>query len=76
MSVAYPSRWANPHRPAERTAENNARAVEMYRDHLERHPDLLQAARESLMGHDLACWCPPELPSHADVLLTFANSEI
>ena len=28
-----------------------------------------------LCGHDLACWCPPGLPCHADVLLTIANRE-
>lgn len=26
-----------------------------------------------LRGHDLACWCPPDLPCHADVLLRLAN---
>lgn len=28
---------------------------------------------EELRGHDLACWCPPELACHADVLLELAN---
>ena len=26
-----------------------------------------------LRGHDLACWCPPSSPCHADVLLEIAN---
>jgi hypothetical protein len=26
-----------------------------------------------LRGKDLACWCPPGRPCHADVLLEFAN---
>ena len=26
-----------------------------------------------LRGHDLACWCPPDQPCHADVLLELAN---
>lgn len=26
-----------------------------------------------LAGHDLACWCPPDQPCHADVLLELAN---
>lgn len=26
-----------------------------------------------LRGRDLACWCPPGLPCHADVLLEIAN---
>lgn len=27
-----------------------------------------------LRGHDLACWCPPDSPCHADVLLEIANN--
>lgn len=29
--------------------------------------------REELAGKDLACWCPPDQPCHADVLLRVAN---
>lgn len=29
--------------------------------------------REELRGRDLACWCKPESPCHADVLLELAN---
>lgn len=29
--------------------------------------------RRELAGHDLACWCRPEWPCHADVLLDLAN---
>lgn len=28
---------------------------------------------ETLRGRDLACWCPPDQPCHADVLLRLAN---
>jgi hypothetical protein len=31
------------------------------------------AARHELRGKDLACWCPPDQPCHADVLLEIAN---
>ena len=30
--------------------------------------------RAELRGHDLACWCPPDQPCHADVLLEIANA--
>ena len=33
----------------------------------------LEAALESLRGHDLACWCQLDQPCHADVLLELAN---
>lgn len=29
----------------------------------------------TLHGHDLACWCPPTLTCHADILLELANQE-
>jgi hypothetical protein len=31
--------------------------------------------RGELAGKDLACWCPPEQPCHADALLEIANRE-
>jgi hypothetical protein len=38
-------------------------------------PSLADDAREYLAGHDLACWCPPGQPCHADVLLRIANPD-
>ncbi len=73
VSVAHPTRWANPFRPQWRTAAANAGAVEHYRDYLTRNPALVEAARVELAGKDLACWCAPSLPCHADVLLSIAN---
>ena len=29
---------------------------------------------DTLRGHDLACWCKPGSPCHADVLLRLANA--
>jgi hypothetical protein len=29
-----------------------------------------------LRGKNLACWCPPDHPCHADVLLEVANGEV
>lgn len=33
-------------------------------------------ARKKLEGKNLACWCPPGEPCHADVLLELANGEV
>ena len=48
-------------------------AVEFYREYLagalRQTPNLL----EPLRGRNLACWCKPGQPCHADVLLEFAN---
>ncbi|SKV05652.1 Uncharacterised protein [Mycobacteroides abscessus subsp. bolletii] len=36
-------------------------------------PSYPRAEIARLRGHDLACWCPPDQPCHADVLLELAN---
>lgn len=33
------------------------------------------AARKTLAGRDLVCWCPLDQPCHADVLLKLANGD-
>ena len=73
VSVAYPTKWANPYRPAHRSQAANAAAVMRYRLHLAERPNLVAAALIELAGKDLACWCPPELPCHADVLLELTS---
>jgi len=71
VSVAWPTRWANPHRHV----RPRARAVALYRAHLAEHPDLTDAARRELAGKTLACWCPLDEPCHADALLELASGQ-
>jgi hypothetical protein len=66
--VARPHRWGNPYRVG-LEASDAAEAVALYREHLLRHPRLVELAARELAGKDLACWCPPDQPCHADVLL-------
>ena len=47
-----------------------AHAIELYRRYLRQHPELVERAREELVGQDLACWCTPDEQCHADVLLS------
>jgi hypothetical protein len=50
-------------------------AVDRYRVALlEGHPDVptVDEVRRQLAGRVLMCWCPLELPCHADVLLAVA----
>jgi hypothetical protein len=74
--VARPSRWGNPHRPAAPTADAHRIAVAAYREDLlaGRLPVTTDDVRRALAGRDLACWCRPDLPCHADVLLEVANA--
>lgn len=73
-SVAAPTKWGNPYRPDQRGMVANAIAAWRYAVHLDEHPDLARAARAELRGLDLACWCPLDLPCHADVLLACVRS--
>lgn len=48
-------------------------AIDCYRQMLDQSPDLIERAQRTLRGKDLACWCAPDEPCHADVLLEIAN---
>lgn len=39
-------------------------------------PPTVAEIRSSLRGKNLACWCPPGSPCHADVLLALANRPV
>lgn len=69
QSVAFPTKYQNPHRDV----RPRCKAVQLYRDHLADHPELVEAARRELKGKDLACWCPLDDCCHADVLIELAN---
>lgn len=72
--VGRPTRWGNPF-PHTGTAASRAEVVAAYRDLIDADPALQAAARRQLAGRDLACWCPPDQPCHADVLLDVANTD-
>ena len=69
--VGRPTKWGNPF---DWQDHGHADAVHRFEQHLLSSPAMVAAAREQLAGHDLACWCSPEKPSHADLLLRVANS--
>ena len=56
-----------------------AHAASSFRWQLLNHPNVLgfteAEAHTELAGKNLACWCPPDQPCHADVLLEIANRE-
>jgi hypothetical protein len=71
--VGRPSKWGNPYRVGPLAA---AQAVERYRADLlaGRLAVSLADVRAELRGKDLACWCAPGQPCHADLLLELANA--
>lgn len=53
-----------------------AGSVDLFRKRLQSdHGALLRRRAFELRGKNLACWCRPGAPCHADVLLEMANTE-
>lgn len=74
--VARPSRWGNRYRVGDSGIPDAEVAVYRFRLWLVHSVDgrrLEQDARAELRGKNLACWCKPGEPCHADVLLELAN---
>jgi hypothetical protein len=71
--VSRPSKWGNPFKIDETTSR--AEAIERYARALAsgQLPFTSSDVVRELAGHDLACWCPLDVPCHADVLLEVAN---
>ena len=74
--VARPSKWGNPFRvgdPHPKTGKpmTPQDAVFLFEGALTH--EKVQEIRLQLLGSDLACWCGPGGPCHADVLLKVAN---
>lgn len=83
VSVARPGPFGNPFKVGEdvggRGPVDQAGAVQMFKDMLA-DPELraicgYPADLSSLRGKNLACWCKPGEPCHADVLIELANAD-
>lgn len=83
VNVARPTKWGNPWKVGDpfynaetmrtrRSPMTAEEAVHRYRKLECVGPRSSEIARE-LRGRNLACWCKPEAPCHADVLLEIAN---
>lgn len=66
------------HWPVANKNEGQALAVAKFREHMQERlaAEIYPAAvvLRELRGKNLACWCKPGAPCHADVLLELANS--
>lgn len=75
--VARPSIFGNPYRVGV-DAKDNAEAVRKFESWIEGYSIGARmtrgAAISKLRGKDLACYCKPDEPCHADVLLRIANA--
>lgn len=86
VNVARPSKWGNPYKvgdPVYHPVTGRQRkegmtvqeAVARYRER-ECVPHRSGEIRRELGGRNLACWCAPGEPCHADVLLETANPPV
>lgn len=70
--VSRPSRWGNPFSVV---AYGPRGAVRKYRRWLQTMIAAGEIDLGPLRGKNLACWCAPDAPCHADVLLDIANQK-
>ena len=79
VKVARPTRYGNPHRvgwcPECGATHTRGEAIAEFRAICDA-PEIRDRIREHLAGKNLACWCKPEEPCHADVLLELANTNM
>lgn len=85
VCVTRPGRWGNPLRVGMWKNYTAADAARDYRLWIDRDgrvlsfdgafgkPPTVAEIRAALRGKNLACWCAPGAPCHADVLLEIAN---
>lgn len=85
MYVGRPTKWGNPYRVGDGLCNSLVEVINYYELWLiegtdytsdEPHaPPNEDEIKSELRGKDLACWCAPGAPCHADVLLRIANDE-
>jgi len=75
VKVDRSTRWGNPYQGGHDGDGDRAYLVGLFRAYLSRPEQaaLVEVAVNHLRGKNLACWCPPDQPCHADVLLEIAN---
>jgi len=94
VCVTRGTRWGNPWREGTTswtvgpggvidrsgTVLTRQDAVDSFRNSILASPEMVEAARRDLAGHDLACWCPVPEPGQPDIchaaeLLRLANPQ-
>jgi hypothetical protein len=82
VKVTRPGPWGNPFVIGDEGIPDAAEAVRRYREWWKLLPRMQPGMRlwvlnhrlPELRGKNLACWCKPGEPCHADVLLEIANA--
>ena len=75
--VGRPTKWGNPYSDGGKQMQVSKFRIMMQFPDLRKtlgYPSPEEIRRE-LRGKNLACWCAPDDPCHADILLEIANSD-
>jgi hypothetical protein len=67
------TKYGNPYRIGKDGTRKQV--IAKYREHLQKRPDLVAAAKAELLDKVLGCWCSPAL-CHGDVLAEIANGDL
>lgn len=87
QTIARPGKWGNPFVIADVAAKYGldadaaqVKAIALYQRWVDGEPGLTEQAPPErdvivaeLKGKNLACWCKPGTPCHADILIEIAN---
>lgn len=88
VKVDRSTRWGNPFKVGDAVQSSTAmpvaicfsqrEAVEAFRGFCGHNigRKFVDSVKQELRGKNLACWCKPGEPCHADVLLELANAEV
>jgi hypothetical protein len=72
--VGRPTKWGNPYKVGVDNCTVEETVTFYRRDLIAGSlPFTIDDVRRELKGRDLACWCKPGAPCHADVLLAVAD---
>lgn len=67
--IGRPTKWGNPFPIEDGDREE---CLRKYKEYLYNNTELMEQAKNELVGKDLVCFCAPKL-CHGDVLLEVAN---
>lgn len=76
VCVTRGTKWGNPWKVGEKFGGVKEDCLNYFRAWIEQAEPgrkLAEDAKVELRGKNLACWCPPDEPCHADLLLEIAN---
>ncbi len=71
--VGRPSKWGNPYKIG--IDGTRLEVIEKYLIWLDAQLQENRKFLEPLKGKDLACWCPLNMPCHADIIIKILNEK-